>query len=158
MQDATALQIAMRNLLRDRYWLTDCRPLGPVAVKNVRVRMANRNSRDVITQEEVDELLTPEFGFRKDVSADGELIGYHMPDLEEQRGGMLEARDVERAKKRVLRSKQVSTPHLAAVHAAPRATPEQRSEDNNHSSPSRGSGVIAAGDLVALAAGDDGDF
>lgn len=155
MQDATALQIAMRNLLRDRYWLTDCRPLGPVAVKNVRVRMASRNARDVITQEEVDELLTPEFGFKKEVSADGELVGYHMPDLAEQRGGMLDAREVERAKKQVQRSKQVSTPHPAAA-PAPKVAAAPVEDD--YSRPTRGSGVVASGELMALAGGDDGDF
>ncbi|GAB3491187.1 hypothetical protein GCM10027399_09020 [Curvibacter fontanus] len=108
MQDATALQIAMRSLLRDRYWLTDCTPLGPVAIKNIRTRMALRNPRDVITQEEVDELLTPEFGFERATTPDGEIIGWHMPELVQHRGVMLEAREQERAKKRAQRAKQLA--------------------------------------------------
>lgn len=127
MQDATALQIAMRNLLRDRYWLTDCAPLGPVAIKNIRTRMALRNPRDVITQEEVDELLTPEFGFEKVTNADGELIGWQMPELAQQRSLMLEAREYERLKKRSQRAKQA--PHASASHGAPVAAIAGPDED-----------------------------
>lgn len=147
MQDATALQIAMRNLLRDRYWLTNCLPLGPVAVKYIRTRMATRNPRDVITQEEVDELLTPEFGFKKEVTADGEFVGWHMPDLAAQRGLMLDAREHERVKKRSQRSRQ-STPQ--AVPKAP-APPELATA--HQAAPSRGSDVVGSRELVALAAG-----
>ena len=127
MQDATALQIAMRNLLRDRYWLTDCQPLGPVAIKNVRTRMERRNPRDVITQEEVDELLTPEFGFHKEVNTDGELIGWHLPALAEQRGVMLEARAAERTKKQTYRAKQPGPQRVAA--AVPEGVQTPNSDD-----------------------------
>lgn len=147
MQDATALQIAMRNLLRDRYWLTDCRPLGPVAIKNVRTRMAMRNPRDVITQEEVDELLCPEFGFQKEVLADGELVGWHMPDLAKQRGLMLEARSIEAAKKRTQRAKQPE----------PQPAPRAPAAAEQTASPAGGSNVLCGRQLAALAAGDD-DF
>lgn len=108
MQDATALQIAMRSLLRDRYWLTDCQPLGPVAIRKVRLRMAALNPRDVITDEEVDELLTPEFGFQREVSKEGEFIGYHLPDLAIHRVDLLEARATEAARKAVYRTKKAT--------------------------------------------------
>lgn len=117
MQDATAMQIAMRILLRDRYWLTNCQPLGPIAIRNIRVRMERRNPRDVISQEEVDELLTPEFGFHPEVSADGELIGWHLPALAAQRDAMLGARAAERAKKQTYRAKQQGQQSAPEPHA-----------------------------------------
>jgi hypothetical protein len=117
MQDATALQIAMRTLLRDRYWLTDCRPLGPIAIKNIQTRMAMRNPRDVITEEEVTELLSPEFGFQKAVAEDGEFLGWHLPALAEQRGLMLDARVVDTEKKRAQRAKQLGNAAPAVVAA-----------------------------------------
>lgn len=117
MQDATALQIAMRILLRERYWLTDCSPLGPIAIKNIRTRMAMRNQRDVITDDEVTELLSPEFGFQKATTDDGEFVGWHLPAMAAQRGLMLEARVAEQERKRALRAKQLGKVPAAEVVA-----------------------------------------
>ena len=127
MQDATALQIAMRILLRDRYWLTDCRPLGPTAVRNIQTRMAMRNPRDVISDEEVTELLSSEFGFQKAVADGGEFLGWHLPDLAEQRGLMLEARVGEQEKKRAQRAKQLG--QAAPCQGAPTSGAAAQSAD-----------------------------
>ena len=143
MQDATALQIAMRNLLRDRYWLTDCQPLGPVAVNNIRKRMARTNARDVITDEEVNELLCPEFGFTKQVSADGEFMGWHMPGLAEQRGVLLDARTVERDKKRAMRVKQTAPGVAIKAPSAPTRPHEYAV------SPAKGSNISSGEDFAA---------
>lgn len=126
MQDATALQIAMRILLRDRYWLTDCRPLGPIAIKNIQTRMALRNPRDVITEEEVTELLSPEFGFQKATTAEGEFLGWHLPALAEQRGLLLGARIAEGEKKRAYRAKQLAK---APTSFEPSAAPPAPADD-----------------------------
>ena len=123
MEDSTALQIAMRVHLRHRYWLTNCAPLGPVAINNIQLRMARRNSRDVITDEEVTELLSPEYGFHRAVTPDGEIMGWHIPELAEQRGVMLDARTLERTRKAEFRVKKPAS-GSAAVPDGPLSNSE----------------------------------
>lgn len=76
---ANARQIALRTRLQLHYWLTECRPLTPTAVAQVRKKMAMIDPRDVLDDEEVQELLTEFFGF---TATDA---GLTIPDLDEHR-------------------------------------------------------------------------
>jgi len=85
---ANSRQIALRTRLRNHYWLTECRPFGAATVAVTRKKMLMIDTRDVLSDEEVAEVMSDHYGFKP--TADG----WGIPDLEEARGvaaGSLEA-------------------------------------------------------------------
>lgn len=76
---ADSRQIALRTRLRNHYWLTDCKPIGPTTVALNRKKMAMIDDRDVMTDAEVTEVLSDHFGF---IATDE---GLTIPDLIEAR-------------------------------------------------------------------------
>jgi hypothetical protein len=85
---ASSRQIALRTRLRNHYWLTEGRPIGAATVGIIRKKMTMIDLRDVLSEEEVSEVLSDHYGFT--ATADGWTI----PDLDEARGvaiGSLEA-------------------------------------------------------------------
>lgn len=82
---ANARQIALRTRLRHTYWLTDCKPLGPVTVDTVRRKMALIDPADTLSEREFEELLSDHYGFAKVVDADGVFEGWSIPELAEAR-------------------------------------------------------------------------
>jgi hypothetical protein len=89
---ANARQIALRTRLRHRYWVTSCAPLTPSAVERVCKKMALIDDRDAMTDAEVEELLTPDFGF---AAVDS---GWTVPDLDAARGEALGSIDAIRSR------------------------------------------------------------
>lgn len=76
---ANSRQIALRTRLRNHYWLTDCKPIGQTTVAFIRKKMAMIDGQDVMSDDEVAEVLSDHFGF--DTTAEGLTI----PDLMEAR-------------------------------------------------------------------------
>ena len=77
---ANSRQIALRERLRNHYWLTECRPLGLTTVALTRKKMAMIDTRDTLTDAEVSEVLSDHYGF---VTTEA---GLTIPELDEHRG------------------------------------------------------------------------
>lgn len=82
---ANSRQIALRTRLRHHYWLTDCKPLTEVAISNARRKMTLIDPQDVMTDDQVAELLTEHYGF---VPLSGSKT-WAIPDLDEARAAAL---------------------------------------------------------------------
>ena len=76
---ANSRQIALRTRLRNHYWLTDCKPIGAITIALNRKKMVMIDSRDLMSDAEVDEVLSDHYGFI--VTDEGLTI----PDLIEAR-------------------------------------------------------------------------
>ena len=77
---ANSRQIALRERLRNHYWVTECKPLGVTTVALMRKKMAMIDTRDTLTDAEVSELLSDHYGF---VATDA---GLTIPELDEHHG------------------------------------------------------------------------
>ena len=76
---ANSRQIALRIRLRNFYWLNECRPIGTTSLAMQRKKMVLIDPRDVMTEEEVKELLTDHYGFYS--TPEGLII----PEMDEAR-------------------------------------------------------------------------
>jgi len=132
---ATSRQIALRTRLRHTYWLTDCKPLGPVTVAAVRRKMVLIDGRDAMTEPEVDELLSDHYGFAKIVDPDGVFEGWSVPEL-------ADARDTATASITATRERMSA---IARVGAQKRAA-------------GRTAGDVTTAPATSTAAGGDDDF
>jgi hypothetical protein len=83
---ANSRQIALRTRLRHHYWLTDCKPIGPVTLATIRRKMALIDQRDEMTDPEVTELLSSHYGFEKAPVETDSGPAWIIPDLLEARG------------------------------------------------------------------------
>ena len=77
---ANSRQIALRIRLRNHYWLTECKPMGPTTVALTRKKMQMIDAQDSMTDEEVAEVLSDHYGFT------GTPLGLTIPELLEARG------------------------------------------------------------------------
>lgn len=82
---ANSRQVALRTRLRHHYWLSDCKPLGAVTVTTMRRKMTMIDPQDTMPEEQVDELLSPHYGFDKATDTAGHFVGWTIPDLDEAR-------------------------------------------------------------------------
>ncbi len=78
---ANARQVTLRARLRNFYWVTDCRPIGPDSLALLRKKMSMIDAKDEMSEAEVSELLTAHYGF---VATTEGLIT--IPELDEARG------------------------------------------------------------------------
>jgi hypothetical protein len=88
---ANARQVALRERLRQAFWLTGCAPLGLKTVDLTCRWMERNDPKDTLTTEERSELLSEHYGFQ--VVADGWTI----PDLLEAFQEAQTAGDAKRA-------------------------------------------------------------
>ena len=83
---ADARTVALRERLRNHYWLTDCRPLTTADIDLQRRKMRMIRDADGMEQSEVDALLTPTFGFECCPT------GWTIPALDIHRDEVLDAK------------------------------------------------------------------
>jgi len=84
---ANSRQIALRVRLRNHFWLTDCKPMGAVTVEQILKKMKMIDTRDEMTKEEAEEVLSDHFGFKQTEQ------GFIIPDLIEARDFALSSAD-----------------------------------------------------------------
>jgi hypothetical protein len=84
---ANSRQLALRIRLRNFYWLNECRPIGTTSLAMQRKKMVMIDPRDVLTEDEVKELLTDHYGFY--ATSEGLII----PELDESRISAVVASD-----------------------------------------------------------------
>lgn len=60
---ANSRQLAFRHRLRNRYWLTDCKPIGSASIASVLKKMHMIDTIDVLSDDEKTEILTDHYGF-----------------------------------------------------------------------------------------------
>ena len=75
-----ARQIALRVRLRNHYWLKECEPFTVAIVTQTRKKMVMIDKRDKLTEAEVDEVMTAEYGFIETPE------GWTIPELLTARG------------------------------------------------------------------------
>jgi hypothetical protein len=65
-QNLNARQIALRHILRTHYWMTGCMPISSAQVGRSRAQLARMSEQDTMTDAEVQEVVSPDFGFEPD--------------------------------------------------------------------------------------------
>lgn len=86
LRGASARQVALWLRLRHVFWLDQCRPLSQQKVDRECRLMAAIDPADVVTETDLQQLLTEEFGFKP--TQDG---GWTIPELQEQYSQATEA-------------------------------------------------------------------
>jgi len=114
-----ARQIALRHNLRTHYWMTDCKPFSAAQVERARAQLARMAQQDTMTEPEIQEVVSPDFGFEPEGDC------WTIPDLLDQHAAALVSIEKKSAAgKASARAKreQSNTP-LAATPAPPPAQP-----------------------------------
>ena len=112
---ANARQVALRDRLRNHYWLTKCKPLTALAVELQRRKMRGIDPSDVLTDEQTEELLSEHYGFHGDAVA-----GWLIPDLQDHYRTALES--IQGTRKRATAAGKASGAARAAGKAPPVAS------------------------------------
>jgi hypothetical protein len=76
---ANSRQIALRERLRNHYWLTECKPISSTSVDLTRRKMMMIDAKDKMTDADVTEVLSAHYGFY--ATSEGHVI----PDIDEAR-------------------------------------------------------------------------
>jgi hypothetical protein len=131
---ANARQIALRTRLRHHFWLTECKPLGPTTLALTLKKMTMIDSRDEMSTEEVEELLSDHYGF------ESTEIGFVVPELIEARDSALKAAGIRKerastggkakAAATAVRPTEVTNPITGEItQASPAGPPNDNPED-----------------------------
>ena len=112
---ANSRQIALRERLRNLYWLTECRILSSVSVALTRKKMAMIDPADTMTDSDVAEVLSNHYGFQTVPD------GWTIPDLDEARGVAVKSGEVNR-------SNGAKGGRAKALKAAPQVVPVEPPE------------------------------
>lgn len=85
---ANSRQIALRERLRNHYWLTECKPISNVTIELTRRKMLMIDSKDKMNTTEVAEILSTHYGFHETDA------GYVIPDMDESRGVAIKSGEI----------------------------------------------------------------
>lgn len=146
---ANSRQVTLRTRLRHLYWLTECKPISPLVVASVRRKMVMIDPQDAMPEEQVDELLSPHFGFEKVTDAAGAFVGWRLPDLDAALQDAVGAIEAKRARMSALSIAGVAKRAALRKGASPMAGPYERAHAPEPIDQS-------TGELMTTA--DDGNF
>lgn len=108
-----ARQIALRQLLRTHYWVTDCKPISAAQVERSRQALARMDPQDTMADPQVWEVVHPDFGFE----AEGDC--WTIPDLLDQHAAALVSIEKKSAAGKASAQKRSSSPPAATPAPPP---------------------------------------
>lgn len=85
---ANSRQIALRERLRNHYWLTECKLISGTTVDLTRRKMTMIDPKDKMTDADVTEILSAHYGFQE--TTDGHAI----PDIDEARAVAIKSGEI----------------------------------------------------------------